>query len=416
MEKGFIVILATLLVLSAGLVIVLSAGYISLSNIRAVRNNIYSVQAYYTAEAGIEDSLLRLSRGMKFSKNNSLTVGNGTATIEITDPVGGSRTIISSGNLSNRIRKIRVIYTINTDNISFHYGAQAGDGGIVMENNSRIKGNVFSNGSIIGIGGKGYIDYTAKIATAGTIAEGLNIGEDVYAHNCRNCKSEGIFYYSGGDKENCIADGGTENSPVQETKNLPISEEQITEWKNDADCDNCVLFGDYTVSKNAIEYLGPNKIQGNLILENNSKLIVTGTLWVTDNITINNGALIELDNTIYGSASGIIIADGKINVLNGADIQGSGEEGSYTILLSTNNSQYLGDPAINVNNNVQGAIFYTTSGLIRLRNSMEIREATGYKIYLDNNAIIEYESGLEDVNFSSGPGGSWKVIEWKEIE
>jgi hypothetical protein len=47
---------------------------------------------------------------------------------------------------------------------------------------------------------------------------------------------------------------------------------------------------------------------------------------------------------------------------------------------------------------------------------MKIREATGYKLYLDNNAEIEYEVGLEDTTFSSGPSGGWDVVSWEEIE
>ena len=62
--------------------------------------------------------------------------------------------------------------------------------------------------------------------------------------------------------------------------------------------------------------------------------------------------------------------------------------------------------AIDVDNNAEGAIFYTVNGVIRLRNNIKIREATGHKLYLDNNAIVEYETGLENTNFSSGPGGS----------
>jgi hypothetical protein len=69
-----------------------------------------------------------------------------------------------------------------------------------------------------------------------------------------------------------------------------------------------------------------------------------------------------------------------------------------------------------VNNNAAGAIFYTSNGLILLSNNMLAREVTGYKIQIDNNAVIEYESGLESSIFSSGPGGSWIVENWKETE
>jgi hypothetical protein len=414
MNRGFILILATVLILAAGLIIILSGSYISLNNIKAARNNIYSARAYYVAEAGIEDSLLRLRRGMNFSKSNNLTIDNGTATIEISDPIGGSRTITSKGDISNRTRKLSTVYTITTDHVSFHYGAQVGEGGIIMENNSRIRGNVFSNGSISATGGKGYIDYTVKVATIGSKIEGLDIGEDAYTHNCKNCVILGTLYYSGGGQENCTASGGVKEHPVQEIEDLPVSDEQINEWKQDA-LDGGTFLSDYIVLGGTVDYLGPKKIEGNLVLENNATLIIAGTLWVVGNIVLNNESIIELSEA-YGGTSGIIIADGRINIENGADIQGSGQEGSYTMFVSTNFSLDFANPAIDVKNNATGAIFYASNGLIRLRNNMEVREITGYQIYLDNNAIVEYEIGLEDTAFSSGPGGSWEISEWREIE
>jgi hypothetical protein len=72
---------------------------------------------------------------------------------------------------------------------------------------------------------------------------------------------------------------------------------------------------------------------------------------------------------------------------------------------------------INIRNNSAGsAIYYANSGLIYLKNNMVAREVTGYKIQIENNAEIQYESGLEEANFSSGPGGSWEIVSWREEE
>ena len=128
-----------------------------------------------------------------------------------------------------------------------------------------------------------------------------------------------------------------------------------------------------------------------------------------------NNAVIKLDNS-FKNLSSMIISDGKINVENGAVTQGSGENNSYLMLLSTNSSLDPVNPAISVSNNAQAAIFYASAGAIHLSNNINIREATGYKLILDNNAIISYESGLANANFSSGTGGSWQVENWQEIE
>jgi len=65
--------------------------------------------------------------------------------------------------------------------------------------------------------------------------------------------------------------------------------------------------------------------------------------------------------------------------------------------------------AIDVNNNTQGAIFYSSAGNINVNNNVALKEVIGYKLTLANNASVTYESGLSNVNFSTGPGGGWTL-------
>jgi hypothetical protein len=136
---------------------------------------------------------------------------------------------------------------------------------------------------------------------------------------------------------------------------------------------------------------------------------LTGTVYVTGNITISNSAKIKLDSS-YGSLSGIILSDGIISPSNLSTLQGSGQSGSYLLVLSTNTS----DTAITVSNNASGAIFYTSAGGITVSNNFSAREVTGYKLIMSNSASITYESGLSNVFFTSGPLAGWKVTSWQE--
>jgi len=417
-KRGFAAIFATILILIAALIIMLSAGFIAFNNLKLVRNNIYSVKSYYAAESGIEDSLLRLSKGMKFSLNNTLTVEGGSATIEISNPIGGSRTIIASGDESSRIRKVRAVYAINSQGVSFYYGAQAGEGGIEMGNGSRIKGNVFSNGSIIGSNNV-RIDNSVIIAHNGNKIKDIIVGQDVLVYTCEGSTIGGKLTYVNGGSNNCSVSGSTtQQSDEIQPENLPISDTQINNWKQQASVGgialNDIIYSGTSNSLGPIQIGTPTQPK-NLTVTNNARLKITGTVYVTGNIIFSNNVIIELDAN-YGSLSGVIIADGKITVSNNAILRGSGEIGSYILILSTNNSLNPASPAINVANNAAGAIFYTTSGMIYLSNNMKAREITGYKIKINNNAVIEYESGLENAIFSSGPGGSGEVIEWKEIK
>jgi len=416
-QKGAALLLSIILILSVALIIGLGLSFLSFNSLVNAQHRIKSTQSYYAAEAGLEDSLLRLKNGLNYLNSNTLAVGDSTTDIEISELIGGSRTIIATADTDNRIRKISVLLTINTDQVSFFYGAQAGDGGILMGNNSRIEGNVFSNGSVVAsLGGSGDVTDTVTVAGNGNKIEDINVGGDAYTHTCEDSDITGdLNYVSGGGIQNCTYGGLVDMGPNEILPaDLPIPSEKIIEWKNEAIAAG-TFSGDYILDGGETESMGPIRITGNMNLDNNSTINITGIIYVQGNLVVDNNSILEL-NSSYGSLSGIIVVDGRITIRNGAVLQGSGVEGSYLLLLSTNSSVDLDTPAIDVKNNAAGAIFYAANGLIHLRNNINIREATGYMIALDNNAVVSYESGLENANFTSGPGGSWQVENWHEVE
>lgn len=418
-QKGFIALIIAVFVLLIVLGIALGAALIATNENKISTNAVRSVQAYYTAESGLEDALLRLK--MDPSLTNlvyGLDVGGSTANIVIPDSLGGSRTLTSQGDATGRIKRVQAVYKIDADQISFHYGAQVGEGGMVMGNNSRIMGNVFSNGSITGLG---TIDNSVIVAGSGNKIDGLEIGEDATVHTCVDSDIGGnLTYVSGGSVASCDVVGVVNSRPNQiEPEPLPISASQIIDWKTKAGAGGVVTSD--VIIDGASSDLGPVQIgtpsqPKNLIITNNSRVKIKGTVYVTGSIVFSNNSVIELDSSAYGSFSGVILADGRITVNNNAVLRGTGQPGSYILILSTNSSLDPGTPAINLSNNAAGAIFYASSGLILLNNNMRAREVTGYKIQINNNAVIEYESGLENPIFSNGPGGSWVVEGWKEIE
>lgn len=413
-KKGIAGIYITLLVLAMVFAMATTISILTYNEQKISRNIIKSTQAYYTSEAGVEDILWRMFNNMNWSSSYNLDVGNNNATIEVSDIIGGMRTITSIGDASNRTRKIQIIYRISTQEISFYYGAQVGEGGMLMGNNSRIKGNIYSNGSVIST--KGYIDDTIVVATNGNRIEGLEVGKDAKAHACKDSTIVGsLTYVSGGAVQNCTAGEFIDEQPHEILpKDLPISQSQIDEWKTDAE-NGGIITEDYTISGD-FEDLGPIKIEGNLLIDNNATLNIKGSIWIAGDLRIDNGSTIQLDLDSYGSNSGTIVVDGKIKIKPNTYLKGSGGEESYLLLLSTSSSLDDLDPAIEIDNNTDAAIFYANQGLIVIRNNVQVREITGYKVYLDNNAEVQYESGLENASFSSGTGGTWEVASWKEIE
>ena len=425
-SRGFAALFFAILVLVIILAIGLSAAVLTLGQQIISGNITKSFQAYFTAEAGIEDALLRLAEPKIWSSPYTFSVQDSSATVEISNIIGGARTLSSVGDFSDRIRKVQVVYQVSAQEISFYYGVQVGDGGMEMKANARVKGNVFSNGSVIAPSDpdeNGFIDNNIVVANNGNGIEGLVVGENASAHTCKDSTINGtLTYVSGGSVINCDAGITIDGGPGEiASQDLPIPQSQIDDWKAEAAADR-IITTDYLLDgSGATDSLGPIQVgtvsePKNLTVNNGANLKITGTIYVAGDILFANNAIIELDSNAYGSTSGIIIADGKIDVNNNAILQGTGEAGSYLLILTTNNSLDPADPALSVGNNAEGAIFYAASGIIRLRNNIEVREVTAYKIWMDNNAEIEYESGLENSLFSGGTGGSWGTTSWKEVE
>lgn len=226
----------------------------------------------------------------------------------------------------------------------------------------------------------------------------------------KNLWCQNYFWTAVGWARHCPTSvtGPTDPGPT----NMPISDALIDEWKNDA-AEGGTTEGNVNVS--GTTSLGPKKINGNLTVASGATLNITGTIYVTGNITVGNSyATIRLDSS-YGATSGILIADGIITLGNDAILAGA-EDGSYLAVVSTLNSSTQN--AIDVGNRANGAIFYAPYGIIDLGNNATFKEICAYRLNIGNNLILDYERGIENVSFSSGPSGGWSELKgsWTSVE
>lgn len=426
-EKGFAALFVTVLIMAIILGIGLSVAIFVLGEQKIAYNITKSSQAYYAAEAGIEDALLRLSKSKKWSSSYGFGVGDGSVGVEISDEIGGTRTITATGNFANRIRKIQVVYGITSQDVAFYFGIQVGDLGLGMDGNAVVHGNVFSNGHISGASNT-KIYGNAISAKDGGLIKSMKIlssegGGSAWANRLEDCTIDNDAFYN--EISSCSV-GGTHYMPIEvpEPQDMPITNENIQAWKSEAAAGG-TIFG-YSLGGNNTDSLGPIKVEGDMTLDSNAELTITGTIWVTGNLSLNSNVKLQLDPG-YGNFSGVIVVDGRIFVDSNVVLCGSegfkeAEKecypsiGSYLMLLSINNSIDPNNPAIYATSNTETAILYTSAGFIRLSSNAKLREATGYGIYMDSNAEVTYEIGLADARFSSGPGGTKKVKSWREIE
>lgn len=406
-QKGMIGLYLTIVVLVLMIGIIASIGFGVLIQQKIIQNMTQSAQSYYAAESGVEDALLRLTNGMSWLSPYTFSVGNNSTEVTISAILpGGVRIITGEGDALSRIRKVQTTYQISTTEVDFFYGAQVDVGGLQMDNNSAVIGNVFSNGNIeatspSGIGTK--IQGTATVAGAGDLVKIKNITGDAYVDSCDGSVIVGVLHTntSGSCTYGSLTTSGLPIASIP----LPIDSTDITNWQNEA---SGVTVGTQTIGTGS---LGPVTIAGDLTV--NTKLTVTGTIWVTGNVLIDNSAIVELDSAIFGSLSGVIVAEGTITLDNGSNSHGSGAAGSYLLYISTSSA----DPAIIINpGGTRADIVYTNNGYINVQNTAILHEVTGYGIRLSENAQVQYETGLADSSFTSGSGAGWVVTSWKEIE
>jgi Tfp pilus assembly protein PilX len=262
------------------------------------------------------------------------------------------------------------------------------------------------------------MNFQVYMGGATTRLSGVTVNGTARANTLQSCTIGLHAYYQ--TISSCSVAGtkypGTADSSQQV---MPISQPQIDEWKSDAESGG-IINGNYSRTNGQSATLGPIRINGNMTLDNNVTLDVTGPIWVKGNITIGNNVTVRVSSTL-GNASSIIIADnpdnptgsGRISLDNNVSVRGNNNTGSYLIVLST--KQDGAQNAFNLGNNVTSSstptsVFYASSGTMGLDNNAVAAQLTAYAISLSNNVIITYSSGLQDTNFSSGPGGSWAKV------
>ena len=443
-QSGQILLLALVFMVVVMTAVGSLVGYAGLQ-IKAHRQAVAAEQGLNIAEAGAELAIWKLNNQGGYSGEVNSSYGNGTYTVTITSLSGNTKLIKIDSyvpNVANPTahRIIQITASIGTINLGFNYGVQVGDGGLDMSNSSKIVGNVYSDGDIVGRNSAS-ITGTAITAGAGTSISSIQIDGNATSHTISNTDVGGnvnaVSYSDGTVDGNAVVDSlssctvqgnatydtksscnvnGTPTTPnptnfvEPDSQPLPITQDQIDAWQAEAVAGGTI--GSQSYSSGTVS-LGPKKINGDLTISNTATLTITGTLWVTGSINILNSGIAQLSST-YGNLSGVIMAGtqgstsaGAITIANSSQILGSGTAGSYVLILS----QMAGttNTAIASSNTGSAGILYAGTGKINLSNSGHYKEVTAYFLDVNNTASVTYESGLASSQFSSGPAGGWEI-------
>lgn len=169
-SKGFAAFYLVMVVLSVS-VSIAGGLYLLLGNkIESASSLVKSSQALVTAEAGLEDAVLRIVKNKKQEANYNFALGQASVALNITSQ-GNQKLITAVGSILQRSRKLVAVLTTENSTLSFHYGAQVGKGGLTMGDNAKVLGNVYSNGSISSSGGgSGGAAITGDVWVAGSVS------------------------------------------------------------------------------------------------------------------------------------------------------------------------------------------------------------------------------------------------------
>ncbi len=150
-NKGAAMILVVFFFVFISLTILIGIVTPALREYKIANNNFVSKQAYFWAESGVEDILVRLKNSMVYDSTEEMVLGSFKAITEIQDLSSDSKEISSIGELNEFKRKVSTNVKAGIG-VSFSYGVQVGQGGFIMDNNSVVDGSVYSNGTITGSG------------------------------------------------------------------------------------------------------------------------------------------------------------------------------------------------------------------------------------------------------------------------
>ena len=428
-KQGQAAITVVVLFMAGSFIVMGGISFPILKEIQAANELLQSKHAYYLSEAALEDVAYRISVAKSYDSTEILVLNGNTATVTVTNVTNG-KNIVSKGNSSNRIRKTQMSIVEGTG-AAFFYGMQSEVGGIILENSSSVRGNLYSNGTIVG-SGSNLIAGDAVSAGALGLVEGVYATGSVFAHTIKDSEIDKDAYYMVID-DPTVTVWGTKfpGSPDQEASALPITDAQIDEWKADAEAGGVIASTDaectgglYTIETDMT--IGPVKIECDLeIFKSSTNLSLAGAVWVEGNIKTKSGPKIHVDPSLSGKSIPFIadkpsdrITSSKIIIVNSAKFFGAGDN-SFILMISQNNSAENSgtEIAIEGGNSAGGDLLvYAAHGEIRIKQSLTLKEVTAYRIRLQNSAEVIYESGLASLLFTSGPGGGFEVESWGEIE
>ena len=468
-ERGVIAIVTLLGVTTFALAIVVTLTDLALEELKMVSAGSVIDKTYYAAEAGLNQGLYKM---IQYSSPATYNITINDIDVEVTiaaDPSDGYKRVVKSqatGSEGN-IRTVQVVADTSSFAGGFDYAVQGGSGGVYLDNNSEVIGDVYANGPILPASGgaTGSVTGNAWSATIEAITgfiDKVNVSGDIHAHTInRSTISGNAYYFDNASIDTATRVKGQACNPSPHSscfpdsvdpgeRSFPIKPADVENWKlteftladeifpNPANCPPAKDDGDfYCVQTN--EIIGQKHIKGNLYVGNGATLTLAGDfLWVDGDIIFDNNGTVSVkeddlcvfdidgdgnDDEVFNTA--IVIADGKVDVSNNYTFNGCVKDSqvmSGIILISTRDDGVnpvlnTSNPDIYASNNSNSIIFSAINGLLKVKNNGSLNAAAAITLFLEPNSTVTFNPFLSSFVIGSGGGeeigtspGTWQEL------
>lgn len=422
-DRGFSLILATTVVS-----IVLALGISLLDYVvierKAAKHYENQINTVQIADAGLQKALFCLNsqspigcggtNGDSYVGEQDVKVGGGTFDVTVTGS-GNVRTITSIGTEpSGRSTELRLkaakSYPLNIDT-EFDSAIIVTDK-ITVGNQAIVNGGQLRSATDVICGAGAEINHDLIVSKVGGLIDNCDVAGDARADRIVRSDVLGDCYYNNGWSSSSCGGDLLSGAPTPNHDSLPSFDESY--WHAQAEAGG-IITGDYLAPDAST--LGPAKIEGDLVLSQNVDITLLGPVWVTGNVELQNNATITLDVS-FGDDSSVIMANGLIDLVNNANVTGTGEVGSSILLYSSSTT----NPAIEVRNSSGSGVYLAPNGGIRVWNGAKAVSIGGKYVQLDENSVISYvpyglSPYLPFVADTAEPPSNWLPVPgtWREL-
>lgn len=364
-KSGYILVFFIML---SGLSLLLATSILSFQGavLRDAKKISFRLDSGYLAQAGLDKGFLAYKTNQSYA-GETLNLGNGSVVTSVTAGSTANEKILSAvGTVGGVTRRYRAKLTTQASGtaVAFNYGMQIGAGGFVMGNNSIINGSVYSNQNIVG-------------------GNGSQVNGDAFAV---------------GSITNVVVTGTSQTGVPPE----PMPPFDGDFWRTKA-MEGTNITGNYSPASGST--IGPLYVSGDITFDNNVDVTIAGPVYANGQITFGNSPILRVSNNT-GTSGVMMVAGSNVTFGNGLTAH-KNSGGGYLLIVGLSSSS----SAISMGNSViiTNAPLYAPNGTITMGNSAQGTAFTGWRIQTGNGAIINYDEGLANASFSSGPGGSWQL-------